>query len=288
MAKKKKESLLAGFMDNYQTDNDVNTYTPEKKEPIEPKEQPVKPTKMQKPVVQVSAIEETEKKFSVINVEKADLLNTSDEILPASLEKRRESRFTLVFFVFLILSLYVAFLIIGILNSRYVYDENGNAVIERVSVQDIKEEKEYSTIMLYYSQMKDIYKEVIILDIELEKGTDNYIELASEYEELLDKTSKIYKEINALKLSTKYDNILAMMKQWIYEDLPVYLQNISGAISQNDTNKAQQAVLGQTVMDSNFNLITTNIVGLGKSINADVEEFENWNRTVYRKEKLGI
>lgn len=288
MAKKKKESLLAGFMDNYQTDNDVNTYTPAQKEPIEPKEQPVKPTKMQKPVVQVSAIEETENKFSVINAEKADLLNTSDEILPASLEKRRESRFTLVFFVFLILSLYVAFLIIGILNSRYVYDENGNAVIERVSVQDIKEEKEYSTIMLYYSQMKDIYKEVIILDIELEKGTDNYIELASEYEELLDKTSKIYKEINALKLSTKYDNILAMMKQWIYEDLPVYLQNISGAISQNDTNKAQQAVLGQTVMDSNFNLITTNIVGLGKSINADVEEFENWNRTVYRKEKLGI
>lgn len=288
MAKKKKESLLAGFMDNYQTDNDVNTYTPAKKEPIKPKEQPVKPTKKQKPVVQVSAIEETEKNFSVINAEKADLLNTSDEILPASLEKRRESRFTLVFFVFLILSLYVAFLIIGILNSRYVYDENGNAVIERVSVQDIKEEKEYSTIMLYYSQMKDIYKEVIILDIELEKGTDNYIELASEYEELLDKTSKIYKEINALKLSTKYDNILAMMKQWIYEDLPVYLQNISGAISQNDTNKAQQAVLGQTVMDSNFNLITTNIVGLGKSINADVEEFENWNRTVYRKEKLGI
>lgn len=47
---------------------------------------------------------------------------------------------------------YVSILIYGVMVTDYNYNENGEIVPEVVSVQDIKEEKAYDTILYQYLQ----------------------------------------------------------------------------------------------------------------------------------------
>lgn len=275
---KKKESLLAGYMSNEEAEQDMPAQKPPQKE----KPQKVKKVKekKQKPIKNPESVKpKKEKKVK-------ESLFSDDEIQIKSKLKKLRQKLVLIFFI--ALSLYMGFLIIGIVSSTYVYNDEGEIVLKKMSVDDIREEKEYSSVLLYYVQMKELYEEVIILDYELEQGPENYILLASEYETLTNKTEEIFKGLNALTVSRKYDNILAMMKQWIYEDMPVYLQNISGAISENDSYKAEQAILGQSVVNSNFSLITNNIVGIGKTLDYDVSEYEQWSVEKFREEKIGI
>ena len=53
-----------------------------------------------------------------------------------------------------------------------------------------------------------------------------------------------------------------MMVNWIKNDIAVYLQNISAAISENNTEKANNALQDKDRVYDDFSLITQNIVAL--------------------------
>ena len=81
---------------------------------------------------------------------------------------------------------YVSILIYGVMVTDYNYNENGEIVPEVVSVQDIKEEKAYDTILYQYLQCRSLYEEVLMLDYRLGKGEEDPLTLAPLYEEKLD------------------------------------------------------------------------------------------------------
>ena len=78
-----------------------------------------------------------------------------------------------------------------------------------------------------------------------------------------------------------------MMVNWIKNDIAVYLQNISAAISENNTEKANNALQDKDRVYDDFSLITQNIVALGSSISgADLTDIKSWTPEDYVDQEI--
>lgn len=83
---------------------------------------------------------------------------------------------------------------------------------------------------------------------------------------MLDEIETLSIKLNALDSDTKYDQIKYMISSWIQNDAAIYLQKMSSAISQNNSEDASIALSYQTAMYNNFSLITENLVAMGDAI----------------------
>ena len=172
---------------------------------------------------------------------------------------------------------YVSILIYGVMVTDYNYNENGEIVPEVVSVQDIKEEKAYDTILYQYLQCRSLYEEVLMLDYRLGKGEEDPLTLAPLYEEKLDTVSSLSIKTDALTVETKYSKVKDMLLSWIKNDIAVYLQNMSSAISQNNSETAQNALQDKDRVYSDFSLITQNLVAMGENLQGvDLTDVKQW------------
>jgi len=128
-----------------------------------------------------------------------------------------------------------------------------------------------------------------MIDYRLSLNTESSALIAADYTAMLDRTSNLYTAITATTFQKKYAPVIAVLKTWVYTDMPVYLQNVSNALVLNDTNKAQQAIVGQTVVETNFMTLKNNIISLSDGIKAvDLTEIEEWSVEKYRKEQIGF
>lgn len=73
---------------------------------------------------------------------------------------------------------YVSILIYGVMVTDYNYNENGEIVPEVVSVQDIKEEKAYDTILYQYLQCRSLYEEVL-MHVQIREGRGRSFDLGT-------------------------------------------------------------------------------------------------------------
>lgn len=189
----------------------------------------------------------------------------------------------LVIFIF-----YVVFLTYGLYITEYVYDEKGNVVPEVLSIQEIEEYHEYDTLKAYYLVIRDLYEKIIVLDYRLGQGTDNYNLLASEYETLLNDVSAIVVQLQAYTPPTKYNQAYSVLMQLAQTDIAVYIQNISGAIAQNDSDKASKAIINKETVYNNFIKASEMMVSLSDGVkNIDVSGIKNWSVDKVRTEKIG-
>ena len=182
---------------------------------------------------------------------------------------------------------YVSILIYGVMVTDYNYNENGEIVPEVVSVQDIKEEKAYDTILYQYLQCRSLYEEVLMLDYRLGKGEEDSLTLAPLYEEKLDTVSSLSIKTDALTVETKYSKVKDMLLSWIKNDIAVYLQNMSSAISQNNSETAQNALQDKDRVYSDFSLITQNLVAMGENLQGvDLTDVKQWTPEDYVDEQI--
>jgi len=190
--------------------------------------------------------------------------------------------------ILVILIFYVVFLIYGLYITEYVYDEKGNVVPEVLSVQEIEEYHEYDTLKAYYLVIRDLYEKIIVLDYRLGLGTEDFNLLASEYETLLNDVSTIVVQLQAYTPPTKYNQAYNMLMQLAQTDIAVYIQNISGAITQNDSDKASKAIINKETIYNNFVRATEIMVSLSDGIKkVDVSDIKNWSADKVRAEKIG-
>lgn len=182
---------------------------------------------------------------------------------------------------------YVSILIYGVMVTDYNYNENGEIVPEVVSVQDIKEEKAYDTILYQYLQCRSLYEEVLMLDYRLGKGEKDPLTLAPLYEEKLDTVSSLSIKTDALTVETKYSKVKDMLLSWNKNDIAVYLQNMSSAISQNNSETAQNALQDKDRVYSDFSLITQNLVAMGENLQGvDLTDVKQWTPEDYVDEQI--
>ena len=165
----------------------------------------------------------------------------------------------------ILLCVYMAFLIFGVTQTNYIYDDAGQIQPEVLSVADKKNLAEYESLSQYYLRARILYEEALTLDYRLSVYPDDSLSIATEYSGMLDEVSKLTVDIDAADFSTGYTGIQEQLLNWVKTDIAVYLQNISAAIINNDATKAENAIISRDVMYTDFSTLTANMATLCQS-----------------------
>ena len=111
--------------------------------------------------------------------------------------------------------------------------------------------------------------------------------LESDHVEKLDTVSSLSIKTDALTVETKYSKVKDMLLSWIKNDIAVYLQNMSSAISQNNSETAQNALQDKDRVYSDFSLITQNLVAMGENLQGvDLTDVKQWTPEDYVDEQI--
>jgi len=187
-----------------------------------------------------------------------------------------------------VLCAYIGFLIFGLVETRYVYNDSGNIVPEVLSVEDLRVLKEYNTLSSNYLRARIIYEDTLRIDYELSKASDSaYIRIAGKYISLLEDVDKLITDITANEKSAEaqylplYEQLLA----WTKNDIAIYLQKIAEAISNNNAKSASEALLWRDTMYSDFSIITENMYYLGVGTKGCTNlEIYDWSPEAFSKQ----
>lgn len=235
-----------------------------------------------------------EKKEEPAYFQYADSSNLTDQNLENYAEiqdntkmKRGNLHTKIINFILVAGCIYLLVLIFGAAVTKYQYNSDGKAVPEKMSVDDIRQKHNFDTILTQYEYCRSLYEKTLLLDYRVAQGQEDTLEIAPEYEALLDDVQNLSVKTDAISVDTKYDQVKSMMVNWIKNDIAVYLQNISAAISENNTEKANNALQDKDRVYDDFSLITQNIVALGSSISgADLTDIKSWTPEDYVDQEI--
>lgn len=234
------------------------------------------------------------KKEEPVYFQYADSSNLTDrnledyaEIRDNTKMKRGNLHTRIINFILIAGCIYLLVLIFGAAVTKYQYNSDGKAVPEKMSVDDIRQKHNFDTILTQYEYCRSLYEKTLLLDYRVAQGQEDTLEIAPEYEALLDDVQNLSVKTDAISVDTKYDQVKSMMVNWIKNDIAVYLQNISAAISENNTEKANNALQDKDRVYDDFSLITQNIVALGSSISgADLTDIKSWTPEDYVDQEI--
>ena len=225
-----------------------------------------------------------------------DELRMIDEEKNYQLRKLRQKKiqfFCIKAFQVLLIGLcvYLVFLIYGVLNTNYVYDERGNVVPLVVPVNDIRQKADFEVLSTQYYQGRTLYEEVLKLDYRLgmaaSTGEDPLL-IAPEYEKILEKVTSLSVQMSAQTVPAQYTQVYNMLLNWVKNDLALYCQYISRAITMNsvaDMNKSQEY---KESMYNVFMRITEITATLGAQVeNVDVSSLYKWSPEAFIEQYSG-
>lgn len=182
---------------------------------------------------------------------------------------------------------YLIFLIYGAGITDYQYGENGEVEPRFVTAAQIRQLKDFNTVLYHYEQARDLYEQALTLDYNLAQEYEEPLRLAADYEAMLDPISKLSVQVDALDVPTQYNQLKSMLLAWIKTDIAVYVQNVSVGISQNNAEKADHAIQDRDRMRQDFSAITQNMTAIGEAVNgADLQGIKAWSPEAFIFEEL--
>lgn len=215
-----------------------------------------------------------------------------DYMLSQDKEERAERRSVIIKRINAVLLIvgcvYMLFLIYGVFNTTYIYNDKGEIVPQKMTVTQIRETEQYSEIITQYRVSRMLYEKVLTLDYRIAAGVEDPKLVAPEYEDVLEDVESLSIQIQALEVPAKYSQIKNMLSTWVQTDVAVYCQRMSQAVSQDNAEYAQQAMQYRTVMYDDFSLITENVVVMGQNIDGvDIRDIIEWSPDKYVRDNLG-
>lgn len=183
---------------------------------------------------------------------------------------------------------YLLFLIYGVLNTEYVYNDQGKLVPQVMSVEQIRAREDFEKIQSEYLQARRIYEVVLELDYRIAAGVEDPLLIAPEYEEALNMVNDLALQCQALSVSDRYTQLHAMIKSWVTNDIAIYCQNMSKAITQNNSVAAGHALEAKAAVYNDFSIITANLTKLGETVDGvNLGDITEWSPEKYINESIG-
>jgi hypothetical protein len=200
----------------------------------------------------------------------------------------RKSRAAKILLTLMIaMSVYLAWLIYGAIVTDYDYGADGKVAAQRMSVAEIAAAEEFKLLQSYYLRARDLYEEALTLDYRLACYPDEALLIAADYEAMLETTAKLAIDIGAAKFGASYGQFQKQILSWVQTDIAVYLQNISAAITQNDSEKANRAIISRDVMYNDFMLLSQNIAVFGRNTKGtSLGDIYEWSPEKFVREEL--
>ena len=191
-------------------------------------------------------------------------------------------------YAFMLLCLYLAFLIYGVIVTHYDYDpQTGKIMAQTMSVRELAAASEFRSMQAFYLRGRWLYEETLRLDFKLHNNPENALIIATEYEILLEDVAKLSVDLNAASFSPAYNQLHAQLLNWVRTDTAVYLQNISAAITQSSQERANNAIISREIMYTHFLIISENIATYGKSVKGvSLGDVYEWSPERFVREEL--
>jgi len=205
-------------------------------------------------------------------------------------KERRKSAFARAVRIILVFcSIYLAFLIYGVINTEYVYDDSGRVVPLVMDYDQIKALDAFNKLALQYRQARLLYEQVLVLDYRIAAGIEDPLTIAPEYEKMLSSIEPLAIQLSALEVPAEYTQTKNMLLTWTKTDIAVYCQNMSKAIAQNSEEHAAQALQGRSVVYQDFSVVTQNLISNGRKVDgADMKDILEWSPEKYIQDSLGV
>ena len=250
-----------------------------KRKKTEPQSQIIKP---------INKNEVLEKNNNSIYDEELEAL-TADEYIreqKAIKKSNRKIYFTKIFMCFM--CAYLLFLIYGVMVTNYDYDEKGSVTAQILSIEDIQNQNEYSALMGYYIEARNIYEKILILNYRYDQSEEDALDLVPEYETVLEDVNKLIVQLKAVTPSKQYSQAYSLLISWVDTDIASFLQEISAAISQNNAEHMQNAINDKTRTYNDCHQLTANMISLGEHVKGvSISELKEWSPEEFLKKEMG-
>jgi len=218
----------------------------------------------------------------------SDIDNDLEEIQKLRIQGKRRN--VISRFAMLIMAagcVYAIFLIFGVFMTDYQYDVTGEVKAQVLTVDDIKARNNYNVLKVQYEKLRVVYEDILQLDAQLGEAVDGYAVLGGEYAGLMDETEDLGIKTDALTVESKYQPTKDLMYSWIREYAWNYLVAISSALTNNDAEAADSAIVYKNYMYSVFANVTDNVISLGEGLKGiDLDNIRSWDPDVYKQDYL--
>ena len=221
---------------------------------------------------------------SVFNKKPKNDLNANEneaEALPLEKTKIKVST-KVINIILVILCVYVLILIYGVFVTDFVYDKQGEVKPQVMSISDIREKENYEVLLGQYKKCRMLYEQVLIVDYRLSENIEDPLVLAPEYEKLLDgekniNTKDLDLKTEALSVDPKYSYMKNDLSVWLGTDMATYLRSISAAITKNNPQALEEAIVYRDKLYYDFSKITENMVAVGDNLNGvNISDLKTW------------
>lgn len=230
--------------------------------------------------------------FPVPDAEGYEQTLEESEMLDARKQEKRQRRHFILRRLFcgllIFCCVHLTFLIYGAINTEFIYTEDGKIVPRSMTISSISKLEDYREMTVQYRQARYLYEQVLVLDYRIAAGIEDPLTIAPEYEKMLDSIEALAIQLGAVNLSSEYTQTLTMLSRWVKEDIAIYCQNMSRAISQNNSEYASNALEYKSRVYQDFSVITQNLLVLSKNIDgADVTDIAAWSPEKYIEKTIG-
>lgn len=217
--------------------------------------------------------------FSEAAMEAAEL---EDSFNDTAMQMYHDRKVKIINFILIIGCIYLVFLIYGVICTQYQYTENGIIEPTVMSVDEIREKKNFEILLSSYLSCRVIYEKILILDYRLGQGIEDPVIIANEYTALLESVNTASTKNSAMVVESKYMQLQESMSFWIQNDAALYLQYMSDAITNNNEDSASYAVIWRSKMYEDFLQISSNIIATAETIKGlDLVDIKEWNPDDY-------
>lgn len=223
---------------------------------------------------------------------KEELLLKTEEIKRLKKHRRKNRIFS---GILSLACVYLIFLIFGCLCTDYYYNENGSIEPEILSVNDVKEKKQFEKLYFQYINTMTLYKKILVLDYRVANNvTGDYITIANDYEGLIEEVKNVTLKTKAMTVDPRYEQLKNMIYVLLYSEdnssysnFNSYCSAMSVALTQNSENAANTALIAREDIYNSFSLITSNMLEAGENINGvDMTEIKTFDPDTYAEEKI--
>lgn len=186
---------------------------------------------------------------------------------------------------------YVLYLILGILTTEFYTDKDGKKKAVKGDIETLENREDYDNLTDYISQVRDIMRDITIIDIKTANEEISYGQAAVQYESILnDQVDLIIPRLKTVNVQTRNEHIKQDIQIIFSNDIAFYLQLMVKGLKEQDMTSVNEAVKWKESMMQTYNSIDNNIRELAEKLHRENSDFFNWEleKAVTNKDKSAV
>lgn len=178
---------------------------------------------------------------------------------------------------FILVTSYLFILLIGIFTTQHYVDENNQVQLIVADIDAIKDRSDFNEIKDMMEEVRSILVDVTILDIKVANEDITYTEAAGQYTALLDDIDVLIPKVQAMDLESNNLLIQQSIESILSNDIAIYLQNISSALTTSDSSTLSTALQWRESIWQSYDDLDYQIGILASNLHKEDDEYFAWD-----------